>query len=408
MRLTTGTIIVTTFVGQVAGMAGFVSFPALQPEFQRLWTLSDSEAGFISGIYFAGYVSAVPLASGLTDRIEARRVYLTSLLFGVVGALGFALAAQGLVSAALWRFLQGAAFGGAHMPGLRALSEAVPAKRQGTAIAVFTASFTVGSSLSFALSGLLASAFGWRLGLALLALGPLAAAAIGFAILPPTPFRREPHHARAPLRSLLQNRRALRFVVAYGLHNSEVSIMRAWMVTLLVTSAAQAGMSSFGAYATIVATVANLLGLPLIVLTNEIATRRHREAVIAIVMTLSGLLGLTLALAAPLSPVATIGAAILFGGVATADSGTINTGLFAATDPGRRGAFLAIHAVSGFGAAAVAPVLFGLLLDVAGGNHRALAWIIAFASQAAINMLWPLSYLLKRWRPAKSATLEGG
>jgi MFS family permease len=181
---------------------------------------------------------------------------------------------------------------------------AVPAKRQGTAIAVFTASFTVGSSLSFALSGLLGSAFGWRLGFALLALGPLAAAAIGFAVLPPTPFRQEPNRGRAPLRSLLQNRRALRFVVAYGLHNSEVSIMRAWMMTLLVTSAAQEGMSSFGAYATIVATVANLLGLPLIVLTNEIATRRHREAVIAIVMTLSGLLGLILALAAPLSPIA--------------------------------------------------------------------------------------------------------
>jgi MFS family permease len=128
MRRTTGTIIATTFVGQVAGMAGFVSFPASQPEFQRLWTLSDSEAGFISGIYFAGYVIAVPLASGLTDRIEARRVYLMSLLFGVVGAFGFALAANGFASAALWRFLQGAAFGGSHMPGLRALSEAVPAR----------------------------------------------------------------------------------------------------------------------------------------------------------------------------------------------------------------------------------------------------------------------------------------
>jgi MFS family permease len=396
MRLTTGTIIVTTFVGQVAGMAGFVSFPALQPEFQKLWTLSDSEAGLISGVYFAGYVLAVPLASGLTDRIEARRVYLVSLLFGVAGALGFALAAEGLASAALWRFLQGAAFGGAHMPGLRALSEAVPAKRQGTAIAVFTASFTVGSSLSFALSGLLASAFGWRQGLALLALGPLAAAAIGFAVLPPTPFRQQPRHARAPLSSLLQNRRALRFVVAYGLHNSEVSIMRAWMVTLLVTSAAETGTFYVSADATIIATVANLLGLPLIVLTNEIATRRNRDAVIAIVMTTSALLGLILAVAVPLSPAATIGAAILFGGVATADSGTINTGLFAATDPGRRGAFLAIHAISGFGAAAIAPVLFGLLLDFAGGSRRPLAWVIAFASQAAINMLWPLSYLLKR------------
>ena len=216
IRLTTGTIIVTTSVGQVAGMAGFVSFPALQPEFQQLWTLSDGQAGFISGIYFAGYVIAVPLASGLTDRMEARRMYLASLLFGVIGALGFALLSHGFASAALWRFLQGAAFGGAHMPGLRALSEAVPAQWQGTAIAVFTASFTVGSSLSFALSGLLASAFGWRLGFALLALGPLAAAAIGFAVLPATPFRQQSHHAKAPLASLLHNRRALRFVVPMG------------------------------------------------------------------------------------------------------------------------------------------------------------------------------------------------
>jgi hypothetical protein len=104
-----------------------------------------------------------------------------------------------------------------------------------------------------------------------------------------------------------------------------------------------------------------------------------------------------LAVAAPLSPATTIGIAILFGGVATADSGTINTGLFAFTDPGR--------------AACVAPVLFGVLLDLAGGSHRALAWIIAFATEAAINMapnpeiawiarnaprVWPLSYLLKR------------
>lgn len=407
MRLTAGTIIVTVSVAQVVSMAGFVSFPALQPEFQRLWTLSDGEFGFISGIYFVGYVIAVPLASGLTDRMEARRVYLASLVFAIVGALGFAVAAHGFASAALWRFLQGAAFGGSHMPGLRAVSEAVPTNRQGRAIAVYTASFTVGSGLSFALSGLLAGSFGWRLGLALLALGPLAATAIGFAVLPPTPFHSAPHHARPPLRILLQNRRALGFVVAYGLHNSEVSIMRAWMVTLLVASAAAAGVSSFSTTATIVATAANLLGLPLIVLTNEIAGRWNREAVIAIAMTTSGVLGLAMALAAPLSIPAAIVAAILFGGVATANSGTINTGLFAAADPARRGAFLAIHAVSGFGAAAIAPMLFGLLLDVVGGSRRALAWIIAFASQALINLLWPAFYVLKRGRIAHSAAPHG-
>jgi len=396
MRLTTGMTIATTFVGQVAGMTGFVSFPRAAARLSAPVGAKRQRGGAHQRHLLCRLRRCGAVGERVTDRIEARWVYLASLVSGAVSAVGFALLSQGLASAALWRFLQGAAFGGADMPGLRALSEAVPVKQQGTAIAVFTAGFTVGSSLSFALSGLLARAFGWRPGLALLALGPLLAAAIGYAVLPPTPSRREQRPAKPPLSSLLQNRRALRFVVAYGLHNSEVSIMRAWMVTLLVASAAETGVSYVGAYATVIATVANLLGLPLIVLTNEIATGRDRDGVIAIVMTTSGLLGLVLALAAPFSPVIAIIAAILFGGIATADSGTINTGLFAAADPGRRGAFLALHAMSGFGASAISPVLFGSLLDAAGGSRRALAWIIAFASQAAINMLWPLSYLLKR------------
>ncbi|MGC1886429.1 MAG: hypothetical protein WA709_10080 [Stellaceae bacterium] len=63
MRLTTGAIIATTFIGQVAGMSAFVSFPALQPEFQRLWTLSDSEAGFIRNMnsqWMGGGEAATP------------------------------------------------------------------------------------------------------------------------------------------------------------------------------------------------------------------------------------------------------------------------------------------------------------------------------------------------------------
>jgi hypothetical protein len=37
-----------------------------------LWTLSDSEAGFISGIYSAGYVTAVPVAIG---RLRGNPIY---------------------------------------------------------------------------------------------------------------------------------------------------------------------------------------------------------------------------------------------------------------------------------------------------------------------------------------------
>ena len=118
-------------------MAGIVSFPALLPQFRQLWSLSGSEAGLISGIYFAGYIVAVPVLSALTDRLDPRRIYVLSLLCGAVTAFGFAALADGAASAALWRFLQGAAFGGAHMPGMgRSTTRFRPSDRPGRSLSI--------------------------------------------------------------------------------------------------------------------------------------------------------------------------------------------------------------------------------------------------------------------------------
>ncbi|MEN8198179.1 MAG: HEAT repeat domain-containing protein, partial [Pseudomonadota bacterium] len=50
---------------EVLGMLGNATFPALIPEFRALWSLSNTEAGWISGVYYAGYVAAVPLLVSL-------------------------------------------------------------------------------------------------------------------------------------------------------------------------------------------------------------------------------------------------------------------------------------------------------------------------------------------------------
>jgi MFS family permease len=407
--LPAGKTIAAIFVGQSLCMAGIVSFPALLPQFRQLWSLSGSEAGLISGIYFAGYIVAVPVLSALTDRLDPRRIYVLSLLGGAVTALGFAGFADGVASAALCRFLQGAAFGGAHMPGMRALCDAVPAERQTRSVAVYTSSFTVGVSLSYALSGALAEAFGWRSGFALLAAGPLAAAVIAWIVLPPL------SRASAtvsswlpPLGSIFRNRRALVFICAYGLHNGEVSAIRAWLVALLVFAADRAGRQDLTGYATLVATIANLCGTPLIVAVNELAARWERHAVVATTMVASATAGVLLAAAAAWSPFAAGLAAILAVAVATADAGTINAGLVAASEPERRGAFLAVQAVSGFGASAVTPILFGLILDLAGGAGSQAAWIAAFAVQAIIGAAWPFAYLRARVRRRRAMPSRAG
>jgi MFS family permease len=183
------------------------------------------------------------------------------------------------------------------------------------------------------------------------------------------------------------------FICAYGLHNGEVSAIRAWLVALLVFAADRAGREDLTGYATLVATIANLCGTPLIVAVNELAARWERRSVVAATMVVSAMAGMLLAAAAAWSPFAAAVAAILAVAVATADAGAINAGLIAASEPERRGAFLAVQAVSVFGASAVTPMLFGLLLDLAGGTESEAAWITAFAAQALVSAAWPRAYL---------------
>lgn len=85
-----------------------MSFPALLPQFQSLWSLSNVEADWVSGIYFLGYVIAVPILTGLTDRIAAKKFIILSMLLAIFSTLGYALIANGLWSAGFWRFLNGA------------------------------------------------------------------------------------------------------------------------------------------------------------------------------------------------------------------------------------------------------------------------------------------------------------
>jgi MFS family permease len=197
---------------------------------------------------------------------------------------------------------------------------------------------------------------------------------------------------------ILRNRQALAFVCAYGLHNGEVSAIRTWLVALLVFAANRAGRADLLGYATLVATIANLCGTPLIVGVNELAAWHDRRTVIALTMTGSASTGLLLAAAAGWSPIAASLLAIVCVAAATADAGTINAGLVAASEPEQLGAFLALQALSGFGASAITPMLFGLVLDLAGGAGREAAWITAFLVQAIFGVAWPLGYVGHRVR----------
>lgn len=81
------------------------------------------------------------------------------------------------------------------------------------------------------------------------------------------------------------------------------------------------------------------------------------------------------------------------------DSAALTAGVIAATAPERRGATMAVYSFSGFTAAFLAPLVFGVVLDLAGGNQSRIAWGLAFASIGIFGVLAPVA----RWIYARRA-----
>jgi MFS family permease len=73
-----------------------------------------------------------------------------------------------------------------------------------------------------------------------------------------------------------------------------------------------------------------------------------------------------------------------------ADSGALTAGTVIAAQPERRGATMAMHALFGFGTGFAAPLAFGVVLDLGGGNDSGLAWGLAFALMGLGVLLGPL------------------
>ena len=387
-------LIAVMFSATVLGMIGIVAYPALLPTFKAEWGLSNTAAGWISGVYFAGYAASVPILSALTDRIDARRVILFGLFVSMIAPIGFAYTAVGLVSASVWWGLQGVGFAGMYMPGLKALNERVPAEQRDHAAAIFTATFTVGVSISFSLTGVLADAFGWRGAFQLLAVGPFIGLIMVVLFVHPKP-RQHSLESRPifDFRPVLQNRRALVHSIAYAVHNGESAVMRAWIVALLVFAASnQASLNfQFDLAPPAIASIMTALGLPAILLASKLSQHINRRVVIMAIMALSAATGIALALSVEATFVIVFVIACFYGFIVTADSGIINAGLLARAEPARHGASMAVHAMLAFSAAFIMPFVFGAVLDVAGGENEPQAWLIAFGAMAVFVAIGPLA-----------------
>src|SRR5213594_5104613 len=194
MRLTRG--VVAMCAAQACAQIGAFGVAALLPTLIVGWSLSNTEAGWISGIYYAAYTVVVPLLSSLTDRIDPKRIYLGSVALTAIAFAGFAWVATGFWSALAFRALMGAGWAGSYMPGLKALSDLAEGARQSRAVAAHAAAVGVSGALSFAVAGAVNAWLGWQWALVPGALGAALAFVLVLVGLPARPPSGGPGSAR--------------------------------------------------------------------------------------------------------------------------------------------------------------------------------------------------------------------
>jgi predicted MFS family arabinose efflux permease len=393
-------LIVLMCTAQVLVQIGAFFWPALVPEMIVRWRLSNSEAGWITAAFYGAYMLAVPVLVTLTDRVDAKRVYLGGVAAMILGHAIFATTADGFWSALSARALTGIGWAGTYMTGLKLLADKVDAKMLSRAAAGHAASIGISGALSYACADLLAHAGGWRFAFGAAAGSAVIAWMLIAIAMPPRSHKQEALPGAPALfdfRPVLRNRSAMAYAIAYGLHTLEMSALRGWGVAFLAYVAATNGASGNVLSPTITLTILGLMGTFASLAGNEAAIYFGRRTLISAAMVGSVALAALLAVLGARSYPVAVALMLIYGVAIWLDSSSLTAGTAGTAEPSQRGATLAVHSSLGYFGGFIGPLAIGWVLDLAGGNSST-AWASAFWVIAATMLAALLIFLGMRPR----------
>ena len=354
----------------------FMTVAAVLPTLIGEWGMSNSQAGWLGGIYFAGYLVAVPVLVPLTDRIPPKRVCLSGAVVGALASLGFALLAEGFWSGMVLRFLAGVAMAGAYMPALKIIADSMEEPWRSRASSYYTSVFGIGTAFSILAGGAVADLYGWRWAFAAAGIGNVLALAVGMIWLPTGKSDPTRRGLLVDFRPVFRNRQAMGYILAYAGHLWEGFTNRIWIIAFLAWMVLRNPDTPMFTTPVIIATLVALCGVPVSMFAGEWASRHNRNKVLYAIYAAALITGVLLASSPltgmPLNLVAII--AVVYGMALYADTGTVTAGTVSSADPSLRGATMAVHAMLGFVGATLGPATAGIVLDLAGGRDDSVAW----------------------------------
>lgn len=383
-------------VSRVFNGLAFMTYAAAMPVLTQEWELTAAQAGTVASGFQLGYAVSLVLCSGLADRVSPKAVYLWSMFAAGLSALAFALFARDFTSAVVLHTVLGVALGGTYTTGVMILAGRYPAHRRGMAVGCFISSTSCGYACSLVISGAAIPFGGYRLAFLLTGLGPIIGWLIAWVTLRATAVAAA---GRRPglrfTREVLANRSAMLLIGGYMCHNWELIGMWTWTPAFLAACLALGGTGQTAAVSrgASVSALFHVVGLTASFTMGMLSDRKNRAGVMVVLAAVSMACSFTFGWLAGWPVAVVIGTGMLYAFAALGDSPILSAALTESVHDAYLGAALGLRSLLGFGAAALAPAVFGLVLDLTnpGGSQQVYAnwgWAFSVLGAGGLGAVW--------------------
>ncbi|MDG1981904.1 MAG: MFS transporter [Alphaproteobacteria bacterium] len=377
-------LVLSCFV-QMVSMTGFAVWPIYLVELQSQWNLSNSEAGWISGSFYIGYVIATPFLVSMTDTFDARKLYCFSSLLGCFGLLLFSFFASNALNASLCWSLVGAGLAGTYMPGLQILNSRLNKVSREKYVAVYTSFFGLGVAFSFSLFGILKSyqiswehAFIFASVILFLCAFPL----LLFSGREIEEINKKPYQGIikviVPIFGTFKNKKALPFILGYGGHTYELFGFRSWTFPCILFLSNHFNNSVSDAFIANCIGLMGFLGIFASIYGAKYCIGKDRAKIVSKMGLICFIGSILTAISFWFSFWLALLMLLIYNALIVLDSGSLTTGAVVNGKPEDRGVRLALHSMVGFFGGALGGPIIGFILDNFGGQTSHLAWFLSF------------------------------
>lgn len=381
-----------------------MTYAAALPILQKEWVMSAAAAGSIASAYNIGFAISLVIFSALADRTGPKPIYIWSIFAGALFSLGFALFARDYLSALILYTLVAISLGGTYTTGLMILADHYPVQRRGFAMGFFIASTSLSYALSLALSGIALPIGGYKLSFLLTCLGPVAGSILGWITLAKTRVTTVKRKAgRGFRKEVIGNRPAMLLIGGYTFHNWELLGMWAWTPAFLfgcLAGGETEGLRIAGLGAYITASF-HFTGLFASFSMGALSDRLGRARVMLILTGTSALCSLLFGWSIGWSFILVIIIGLIYSFSALGDSPILSAALSEAVEYPYLGVAYGIRSLFGFGAGAISPLIFGVILDwsnpitSANIDYKIWGWAYSMLGLGGLGAFWAASRFRK-------------